>query len=226
MFNPTNPPFITLPITPTEAKMFSKHEGYNAHEVSADLTLVSFQEGWTLPLSAQEKKLVIEEPLLLLRNTGKITSEGSSFARGFAHQFCKMNGDDLPKNLVKVVFPDRKDENWMLVPESAAVVWLQYSYKTEYLGESGHDSETYYYGKLLISTLAVQRDSVPRLDKNADNLGLRAIQYRVEEKVLISREWTTTDEDPQGYLMDILSSHDLDHYKAPLAQAITVATSH
>lgn len=226
MFNPLNPPFITLPVTPEDAKMLSKHEGYNTHVTSDDQTLVSFQEGWTLPLTAQEKRQITAEPLLLLRNSGKITSEGSSFARGFAHQFCKVHGDALSDDYIKEVFPDRKHDKWMLIPDSAAVVWLQYSYKTEYLGESGHDSETYYYGKLLISTLTVQRDSVPRLDKSADNLGLRAIQYRVEEKVLLSREWSTNEEKPQEYLLNILSANDLDQYKSALETAIKVATSH
>ena len=225
MFNPMNPPFLTLPVSQDELTRLMKHEGYNSHTIHDGQILVSFQEGWTIPLTADEKKLINSEPLLLLRNSGRITSEGSTSLKGFAHQFCKVNGDTLPVEYTKKIFPDNLFESWMLVPESAAVVWLQYQSKTQYLGEAGHDSVSYYYGKILISTLTIRKDSVPRLDKNADNLSLRPIQYRVEENVLISRDWNTTDEDPVKYLMDLLSSNALDQFKPTLGVAIAVATT-
>lgn len=225
MFNPLNPPFLVLPVTSEESEKLMKHEGYYSHTTYDDQALVSFQDGWTLPLSPDEKKSISSEPLLLLRNSGRITSEGSSSAKGFAHQFCKINGDELSRDHANRVFAERLRENWMLVPESAAVVWLQYQYSTQYLGEEAHDSVTYYYGKLLICTLVIQRDSVPRLDKNADNLSMRPVQYRVEEKVLISRDWNTTDEDPVNYLMGLLSESSLDRFKPTLGIAIAVATS-
>lgn len=225
MFNPLNPPFLVMPVTQEESVRLLKHEGFDTHTTYDDQILVSFQDGWTLPFTADEKKLVTSEPLLLLRNSGRITSEGSSSAKGFAHQFCKVSGDELPRDYAARVFPERLRDNWMLVPEGAAVVWLQYQYKTQYLGEEAHDSVTYYYGKLLICSLTIQKDSVPRLDKNADNLSLRPIQYRVEEKVLISCDWNTTDENPVDYLMGILSEKGLDQFKATLGIAIAVASS-
>jgi hypothetical protein len=226
MFDQYNPPFLTIPVTASETDMLTKHQWYRSHTTPEGKMLASFQEGWILPLSAQEKKGLSGEPLLLLRNTGCVTSEGSSFAKGFSHQFCKVNGDELTDEYNARIFVSDRGEDWMLVPGSAAVIWLQYSYKMQYLGELGQDSDTYFYGKILITTLTIKRDSVPRLDKHADDLSLRAIQYRVEEKILISRDWLTEDDRPLEHLKGILASHDLDRYGNALEHAIKRATSH
>lgn len=225
MFNVQNPPFLILPVSAEGAQALMKRDGYTEHVTSDGKIYVSYEDGWTLPVSAENRKLIDAEPLLLLRNSGRITSEGSTFTKGFAHQFCQANGSEITQSRYQSIFPDRPNDKWMLIPESAAVIWLQYSNKTQFLGEMGQDSERFYYGKLLISTLTIKKDSVPRLDKNADNLSLRSMQYRVEEKVLITRDWNTTDEVPEEYLNSLLAGKDLGNFSAVLSVAITRATS-
>lgn len=226
MYDSANPPFLTLSVSPDKATMFSQQDGYSTHTAPDDQILVGFRDGWTLPLSVQQNKQISSEPMLLIRDTGHITSAGSSFNKGFAHQFCMLDGSILPDNLVRSVFPDRPKDRWMLVPEGVAMVWLQYSYKYQSLGELGHDTERFYYGKLLIISLTICKDFMPRLDQNADNLDMRSILYRVEEKHLATHDWNTIDEEPREHLLNFVSSNNLERYSPAIETALNRALSY
>lgn len=226
MFDSANPPFLTLPVSALESEIFPNSEGYNTHTTPDGQIYISYRDGWTLPLTSKQKKSIHAEPLLLLRNSGHITSAGSSFNKGFAHQFCKLGGEELSDDLIKDIFPDRPNDKWMLAPDGAAVIWLQFSYKNQSLGALGHDMAKIYYGKLLIIELTIRKDYVPRLDKNADNPDIRSLQYRVEEKFLISQHWNTVDEDPEKHLSALLSTNSLTHYAPALKHAISRAVSY
>ena len=212
MFNSSRPPLLVQPITAHHFTLFPTHEGYTIHPIDSNLSLVSYKQGWTIPLSLQMQAFVTEEPLLLVRDKGGVTSGGSTSSKGYAHQFCNGDGSPVKPFLKSALFPDKPKEEWMLVRGSASIVWLQYGSKTQFLGSSGHQTTRNDYGKLLIRDFTIREAFAPRLDRASDIASAGEKQYRVESHKAFADNWSLTDGDTAAYLEKKLSEHQLDHY--------------
>ncbi|MCL1906002.1 MAG: hypothetical protein FWG06_03225 [Clostridiales bacterium] len=223
MFDSTQPPLLVLPVTMQQTTLFSSQEGYNLHITNENRVFVSYKRGWTLPLSVQQRKFVSTEPLLLIRNKGRITSEGSTFIKGYAHQFADENGKEPAYVLKEAIFPDATDTEWTLVPGKVNMVWLQYGFKNQYCGDSSVDMEKFYYGKIMVFRFSIVEDVAPRLDKKADIPDTHEKQYRVMEDLLLNEGWSLTDGDTQQHIISLLSSHGLGAFTDAAKTALKMA---
>ena len=223
MFDSSHPPLLVLPVSMQQTTLFPSHEGYNLHFINDQRAFVSYKDGWTLPLSVKQKKFITEGPLLLVRNKGRVTSEGSSFVKGYAHQFIDEAGGEPECLLKNAIFPDAPDEEWSFVPKAVNAIWLQYGYKIQYFNDPSLGMEKFHHGKLLIFTFIIEQDAAPRLDKNADNPDLHDMHYRVADRQVINEVWNVSDKDPHIYLSDLLASRGYGKFSKALGEALTRA---
>lgn len=224
MFDSSYPPLLVQPITMQHFTLFPTHEGYFVHPLDGEQALVGYKDGWTFPLSLLQQKFISKAPLLLVRNEGRITTSGSTFDKGYAHQFCREDGQAPISLLQQAIFPEEASADWMLVADSVVMIWLQYGYKVQYCGDSGFDMERHYYGKLLIRNFVIQEDFAPKLDKKADIVG-SAKQYRVASREIYNSSWNVKDRDPAKHLDEILIANDLTQYRPALMVAYKRATT-
>ena len=220
MFSSSHPPLLVLPVSPEMAANFPKDRGYNQHPLDDKTLALSYMSGWTFPLSIEQREHIKATPLLLVRNKGGVTSEGSTFIKGYAHSFIRSDGQPPESVYNQAIFLDKPNEKWMLVPDRVNVVWLQCGYKNQYLGDLGNDMEKYHYGKLMILNYTIEMDIAPRLDRKADVLQMREIQYRVHDKQLLNASWSRVDDTTQEYLYTLLSEHGLEGYKETVSEAL------
>lgn len=219
MFNSLQPPMLVHPIAMRHSTLFPSHEGYCVHFLDEEQALVSYKDGWAFPLSVQQQRFVSGRPFLLLKESGCITSSGSTFSKGYAHQFCQENGREAIFFKRQAIFPDQPDTMWMLIPNTVTMIWLQYGNKNQYCGDSGYEMERIYYGKLLIRSFIIEEDFAPKMGKDAADPVLCAKQYRVYGKQVFMNNWSLKDKDTHEYLTEILRRENLEQYQT----AVTIA---
>lgn len=210
---------LVQPISLQHATLFPSHEGYCIHFLDETQALVSYKDGWTFPLSSHQQRFISAPPLLLLKESGCITSASSTVTKGYAHHFCQDDGTEPVVLSVQAIFPDQPDDKWMLIPNTITMIWLQYGNKDQYCGASSYEIERIYYGKLLIRKFDIEEDFAPRLGKDAADPVLNAKQYRVHSQQLYNGNWSLTDQDANDYLKGVLSSQTLERYQT----AVTIA---
>ena len=223
MFDSSRPPLLVQPIEMRNFTLFPTHEGYVIHPIDNDKAIASYKLGWTFPLSVQMQALTTELPLLLVRDKGRITSSGSTFEKGYAHQFCREDGQPPEVHQRLNIFPDKPSQEWMLIRDSVTVIWLQYSSKTQYLGGLGQDMEHHYGGKLLIRNFVIQQAHAPRLDKASDIATAGEKQYRVESSTIFEHSWDLMDQDAVVYLQETLSANGISCYQDAVVTALNRA---
>ena len=199
--------------------MFPLHEGYSIHPISDERTLVSYRQGWTIPLTPQMQSLIPDDPLLLIRDKGGITSSATS-DKGYAHQFCGSDGAPIDPYLKLPLFSDRPSEDWMLVSGTATVIWLQYGHTTQYLGSSGHSALHYYNGKFLIRDFVVEQSFAPRLDRAADTASAGEKLFRIESHTIFENSWSLVDEDAEAHVEKTLSDNNLAFFHPAVLAAL------
>lgn len=222
MFDSSQPPLLVQPISMrnTHTTLFPSHGGYCVNFIDEAKALVSYTDGWTFPLSNMQQKYVSEPPLLLVRDSGCVTTASSTVTKGYAHQFCQDDGTGLVFHNTDVIFPDQPDIRWMLIPDTITMIWLQYGNKNQFCGESGHDIDRIYYGKLLIRKFVIEEDFAPRLGKNAVAPVLSAKQYRVHSHQIYKEDWSLIGQNADDYLKEVLTSQKLERYKTAVAIAL------
>ncbi|MCL1828903.1 MAG: hypothetical protein FWG32_05345 [Oscillospiraceae bacterium] len=222
MFSSKCPPLLVLPTDPQTEAYFPADKGYCIHPLNESLKLVSYRDGWTLPLPAQEKKVTTEAPLLLVRNKGGVTSQSSTIIKGYAHQFVKDDGKAPVPLYKQAIFPDEPEDEWLLIPNTVNVVWLQYGFSNQPLGSDlAVDTEMCHYGKILILKLLTEEDRAPRLDKKAEYANMHDRQYRVRDMQLFSINWSLINRNVRQFIFEQLSVRDMEMY----APAVDVALS-
>jgi hypothetical protein len=220
MFTSSRPPLLVMLVPSGQASLFPQSDGYDAQRFDEKYTIVSYKDGWYFPLSVAQQKIATEPPMLLVRSKGRLTTEGSTFKKGYSHQFCKEDGSD-PESAYKVaLFSDQPGVEWMLIQNSVTMVWFQYGDKSQYLGESGSDIERINYGKLIIRKFLVEQDYEPKLDKNADHFDLSAKLYRVSSVDFYEKEWSITDQDAEKYLHELLSADGVERFLPSVKAAL------
>ena len=213
MFDEKRPPILVIPLASQHIREFDKHSGFHNHPYMNNNMLVSFGDGWTFPVSVRKKDLISEPPLMLVRNSGGVTSESSRSRSGYAHHFVREDGSE-PDSVRKLdIFHKKTDEEWMLIPDTVNVVWLQFTTQNQYLGNEGSDMIQYQYGRLIILNLRIVVDVAPSLDRKADIPEMHDMQYRVKDQQLFNTSWSMTDIDSASHLSDILTECSLDRYK-------------
>ncbi|MCL1805677.1 MAG: hypothetical protein FWG28_06755 [Clostridiales bacterium] len=223
MFASSRPPLLVLLIPVQQLSLFPQSEGYDTHYFSADHVLISYQDGWYFPLSVLQQKFVTAPPMLLVRSKGRLTTEGGTFRKGYAHQFCGENGGEPESLYQREIFDDKPGVKWLLVEDSATMIWLQYGDKSQYLGESGSDIERIYYGKLIIRKFTIESDYEPKLDKNADHTSLCAKLYRVGSTDHCIRDWSVEDRAPEEYLQEVLAEMGIERFMPSVRAALNQA---
>ena len=213
MFDSAQPPLMVFSMTPEQAGHFPVSDGFVHHPISESRILVCYKTGWTFPVSVQNREFITEAPYLFVRNKGQVTSQGSTFLKGYGHQVVNDAGREPDCFLKHAVLPDNPDVEWMLVQNKVNMIWLQYGYKNQYLESGYSDMIKYHYGKLMIIKLSIEEDTVPRIDKKADIAGAHDKQYRVCDQHVYKTNWHLVDQDPVNYLFEQLSLNDLDRYK-------------
>ena len=226
MFASSRPPLLVLLIPVQQMSLFPQSEGYDTHYFSADHILVNYKDGWFFPLSVTQQKLVTSPPMLLVRSKGRVTTEGGTFKKGYAHQFCSEDGQEPVSLYQQEIFDDQPGVKWMLVQDSVTMVWVQNGNKSQYLGESGSDIERISYGKIIIRKFLVENDYEPKLDKNADNLNLCARLYRVSSVDFLNMEWSVSDQPAEEYLRGVLAENQIERYMPPVKAALDLANMH
>ena len=221
MFDSHHPPLLTLLMNKAQALNFPEERGYVHHPVAEDQVALCYGEGWTFPVSVEQKRFITESlPLLLVRNKGGVTSEGSTFLKGYAHQFIRSNGQEPEYLMEKEIFPDSPDVKWMLIPNQVNMIWLQYGYKNQHLGGSGYDTQEFHYGKIMIRELTVVEDISPRLDRKADVANMHNIQYRVFDNQILNTSWNSEESETSIRLQEILASRGLYDYQEAVSIAL------
>ncbi|MCL1849021.1 MAG: hypothetical protein FWF83_05045 [Clostridiales bacterium] len=223
MFSSQNPPLLTQPIDQAYASIFSEQEGYHHHFLTDGTMLVSYKQGWIFPFSPQQRKYITAAPLLLVKNSGHITSTASTTTKGFAHIFCDENGSEPSYRFKEVIFPVENTVEWMLVPESVTMIWFQYADKSQYLGESGSDILKTYYGKLLIRAFIIREELAPGFDRYADLASESSRILRVENKQLYNNGWNVDDEYPEGYFDKLMVENGLEQYAPVVRTALKIS---
>ena len=225
MFNPSRPPLLVQPINKEHVDLFPAEAGYEIHSFSEDQVLVGYRSGWTFPLSPSQQKCVSIAPILMVRNSGGITTSSSTTTKGYAHQFCQENGQEPVCLYEHSIFSDQN--NWMLIQDSVTMIWLQYGNQSQYyLGESGSHMDRIHYGKLLIRKFDVKEDIAPGFDKKADDISFNAKQLRVESNQIYLGGWSVaTDDVAEDYLHTLLSSNQLARYINAVTLALKRASS-
>lgn len=223
MFNSLYPPLLVIPVPKEYVTLFPLHEGYYTHVLAEDQALVSYKDGWTIPLTVQQKKYIDTSPLLMVKDSGGITTDSVTSTKGYAHKFCRKDGQE-PVFLHKLaMFPEQPDSQWMFIQNSVTMIWLQYGNKNQYCGESSFDMERIYYGKLLIREFDIREDIAPSFDKRADDITLNAKQFRVESHQFYNGAWCVNDYPPEKHLQEILTANNLDHYLSAVTGALEKA---
>ena len=211
MFDPHRPPFLVIPFDKQNAHSFPESAGYIHHPFDESRILVSHGEGWTFPVSVAQHAIP-KRPLLLVRDKGGVTSEGSSSLKGYAHQFVDAAGNPPAVAHNQAIFSELPDDEWMLIESTVDVIWMQYGYKNQYLGEAGTESMRIRYGKLIILRLTIEEDLGPSLDRRADMREMHNRQYRVCETPILNTAWSVMDKDTWEYLGPFLKDHGLAKY--------------
>lgn len=224
MFNSSSPPLLVQPASMLQYSLFSPHEGYIIHPLDEKKILACYKDGWTFPVSVHQRKYVSEPPRLLIRNSGGVTTAGTTFNKGYAHQFCREDGQEPQCICKRVIFPDKPDEEWMLIEDTIVMIWFQYGYKAQYCGGSTFEVENNYYGKLIISRLGIKEDFAPRFDKYADIVSEGAAQYRVESRQYYNGGWNVKDRKPEEYLKELLTLNKLERFSSALTFALKRAS--
>jgi hypothetical protein len=217
MFDSQRPPLLVLPVACEYASCFSEDDGYSSHLLYDDLALIGHKEKWILPLSAEQRRVITDVPLIMVKNSGGVTSGTSTSKKGYAHVFCDEAGSE-PAPVY------RKDE-WMLIRDSITMIWFQYGEKMQFVGDSGNDSERFYYGKLLIRKFDIKESIAPGFDKKADVLAASAMLLRVEPTQIYSGGWNINNDDPQKCLIEIIAANRLTHYQNMVKTALAVSCS-
>ena len=220
MFSPANPPLLVQPISTHHHSLFPPQEGYTVHQLNGSQALVSYKRGWTFMKTLQLQELASEDPLLLVRNKGGITSSSSTTEKGYAHQFCGENGCPAEPHSSIALFPEKPSEEWMLIRSCATLIWLQYGMKTQYIGSPGDNVLHLNNVKLLIKDLVIRQDFQPRLDRASDITDAGEKQYRVEGRKAFEDSWALEDGDVAEYLEKTLSDNNLDRYWTAVETAL------
>lgn len=224
MFDSSRPPLLVQPVGRDLITLFSPHEGYNVHYVSEEQALVCYKDGWTFPLSVQQQKYVNMPPLLMVKDSGGVTSTSSTTTKGYSHKFCTESGQEPVYNYKRSVFPEEPETEWMFIQDTVTMIWFQYGCKTQFLGGSGHDIERIYYGKLLIRKFDIIEDIAPGFDKKADNISSCSKQLRVGSSQLYNDGWNVDNEYPEKYLKELLLANKLERYEKVVLDAFSMAS--
>ena len=212
MFNSIHPPILVLLMTTEQAAYFPAKDGYIHHALGDDQVALCHREGWTFSVSAEQRQFITRKPMLLVKNSGGVTSEGSTFLKGYANQFVDDEGKEPEYDLKRAMFPDEQQAEWMMVSDKVNVIWLQYGYKNQHLGLA-HDEQENHYGKLMIRSLTVMEDFAPRFDRKADIVEMHSMQYRVYDRLLLDMSWNRTDGSSLQQIQELLHSRKLDNYR-------------
>lgn len=217
MFDSSRPPLLVQPIHGEHSTLFPMHEGYHVHHLSAEQTLLGFRDGWTFPVSAQQRKYVKDPPLLMVKNDGRVTMNIGASLKGYAHEYCGENGEAPPVVFRHVLFPDQDDADWMFIQDTVTMIWLQLGINAQFCGR---EIEKFSYGKLLIRRFSIHEDIAPGFDKKADCTDLNAKQFRVETQHLYLGSWGVNDESPKRHLLELLAAEGLDRFKSVVSLAL------
>ena len=224
MFDSYRPPLLVQPVAKDYVSLFSPHEGYAVHYLHDDLILVGYKDGWLLPVSPQQQAYITDAPLLMVKNSGSVTSRTSTTTKGYAHVFCQDDGTQ-PDALYKLkIFPHESDIEWMLINERVTMIWFQYGEKLQFLGGSGHETERFHYGKLLIRNFEIKENVAPGFDKKADIHSASAKLKRVESTQVFSSGFNVNNDDPKQHLIKLLSEHNLKRFQEPVSKALAIAS--
>ena len=225
MFELSCPPLLFQQIDKEHIRFFPSEAGYQIHPLSESQILVGYRNGWTFPLSVEQQKCVSTEPILLVRNSGGVTTSSGTTIKGYAHEFCQGNGQDPVCLYKQKLFPEQPDVDWMLIQDTVTMIWFQYGNKNQHLGDSGF-VERIYYGKLLIRKFSVKDDIAPGFDKKADDISYSGKQFRVESHHIYLGGWNvaTDDDSVADYLHTLLSSNHLDRYANTVTTALKRAS--
>ena len=224
MFDSYGPPLLVQPIAKEYVSLFSPHEGYAVHYLFDDLILAGYKDGWIFPVTPQQQVYIKEAPMLMVKNSGAVTSRTSTTTKGYAHVFCRENGGE-PGALYKLkIFPAESDAEWLLINERVTMIWLQYGEKLQFLGDAGHESERFHYGKLLIRHFEIKENYQPLFDKKADIQSSGAKLRRVEATQVLSSGFNVTNDDPKKSLLELLAARALERFETPVLEALAVAS--
>ncbi|MCL2125757.1 MAG: hypothetical protein FWH33_07190 [Oscillospiraceae bacterium] len=222
MFDLKHPPILVVPIANQHTASFPEKAGYRQHELLDGKTLLSFGDGWTFPVPVRKKAMLSEPPMLLVKNTGGVTSESSRARSGYAHQFVDENGSD-PECVYRCsIFTDIPDE-WMFISDTVNAIWLQFTSQNQYLGDDAADMIAYQYGKLIIMNLSIVTDIAPSMDRKADIPEMHDIQYRVCDRQVFNTSWNITDRDTGSFLAESLTAQTLERYRSAVDIALARA---
>ena len=224
MFDSSHPPFLVLPITAQQISLFPSHEGYYTHFLSDTQAIVSYRDGWTLPLSVQQQVYITDFPLLMIRNSGGITSRSSTSDKGYAHHFCRADGQEPRYVYQHSVFPDKPDDVWRFAQDNITMIWLQYGNKNQYCGGSTFELERNYYGKLLLREFIINEVSAPRFDKTADINTTNGKLFYVASNQLCNTSWNVKDGVPEEHMQNLLKEFHLERFQTTMLTALRRAS--
>jgi len=217
MFDFSKPPLLVLPVASEHAAIFSQNNGYSTHLLDDDLVLIGYKEGWILPLLAEHRRVITDVPLLMVKNSGGVTTGTSTSKKGYAHVFCDEAGSEPA--------PVYRQDEWMLIRDSITMIWFQYGEKMQFVGDSGNDSERFYYGKLLIRKFDIRQSIAPGFDKKADVLAASAMLLRVEPTQIYSGGWNINNDAPEKCLSEIIAANRLTHYQNMVKTALAISST-
>ena len=220
MFDPSCPPLLVLLMKPDQVASFPESDGYIHHPISESQVALCYREGWTFPVTPDRMKLITGRPLMLVRDRGGVTSEGSTFLKGYANQFVNDCGGTPGFEEKLAIFNEGPQDEWMLVPCNVNVIWLQYGYKYQFLGGSGHERQEFHYGKLMIRELTVVEDYAPRFDRKADIAAMHSKQFRVHDHQLLDTSWNRADGGTLQQIQELLLSRGLNVYLKAVEAAL------
>jgi len=223
MFHPKSPPLLAQPIKKEHVSLFPENEGFQVQAISDERALVGFKGGWILPLSVEQRACIVDPPVLVVRDSGRVTKSSSTGTKGFAHMFCTETGETPQAAFTKILFPEQNENVWLFVEDTVTMIWFQYGNKNQVLGSSGYDMERIYYGKLLIRKFSIKEDMAPGFDKFADYIYRSASLLRVESQQVYLGGWSVNNESPGYYLKQLLTANNLSTYRTAVEKAISVA---
>lgn len=224
MFDYKNPPFMVIPIEESAEDLFPLAGGYITHNFKKGMKLVSFRDGWVFPLDLKQRSVLTEPPLLLVRDKGRITSESSFSRKGYAHRLVNPSGRELDIAYRHAIFVEKSENIWLLLHHSVDVIWLQYEYHSELLGNSA-ELKQQTSGVALIIRFTIERDYGPRLDKNADDPSQQHLLYRVKSETIFRTSWNL-EEFPDKFLQERLRTEGLPFYIDDMHIALEIAAGY
>ena len=224
MFELSSPPLLVQPIDKKHIPVFSPDDGYSHHILNDDLALIGYTEGWIMPLTSKQRAVITDPPLIMVKNSGMVTARTTTSAKGFAHVFCTDSGKEITPIYRARLFSPKNDSEWLFVRDTITMIWFQYGEKVQLLGDSAHDAERFYYGKLLIRQFDINESLAPGFDKKADVLAASTKLLHVGASQIYSGGWNINNDNPGKCLDEIIAANHLSHFSKVVYEALAISS--